>query len=51
MLNLDTVQVSQLLKAALQATGKPLLTNSHYFDQGMYPTHKDQIITLRSRTG
>lgn len=46
MLSLDTVQVSQLLKAARQATGKPLLTKGYYFDQGMRPTHKDQIIAL-----
>ena len=46
MLTLDTVQVSQLLKAARQATGKPLLTKGYYFDQGMRPTHKDQIIAL-----
>jgi len=46
MLNLSTVQVSQLLKAARQATGKPLLTKGYYFDQGMRPTHKHQIITL-----
>ena len=46
MLSLDTVQVSKLLKAARQATGKPLLTKDYYFDQGMRPTHKDQIIAL-----
>jgi hypothetical protein len=46
MLSLDTVQVSQLLKAARKATGKPLLTKGYYFDQGVRPTHKDQIIAL-----
>jgi hypothetical protein len=46
MLSLDTVKVSQLLKAARQATGKSLLTKGYYFDQGMRPTHKDQIIAL-----
>jgi hypothetical protein len=46
MLNLGTVQVSQLLKAARQATGKPLLTKGYYFDQGMCPSHKGQIIAL-----
>lgn len=46
MLNLSTVQVSQLLKAARQATGKPLLTKGYYFDQGMRPTHKHEIIAL-----
>ena len=46
MLNLNTVQVSLLLKAARQATGKPLLTKGYYFDQGMRPSHKDQIVAL-----
>jgi hypothetical protein len=46
MLSLNTVQVSKLLQAARQATGKPLLTKGYYFDQGMRPTHKDQIIAL-----
>lgn len=46
MLNLDTVQVSLLLQKARQATGKPLLTKGYYFDQGMRPTHKDEIIAL-----
>lgn len=46
MLTLDTVQVSQLLQAARRETGKPLLTKGYYFDQGMRPTHKDQIIAL-----
>lgn len=46
ILNLDTVRVSQLLKAARKATGRPLLTKGYYFDQGMRPTHKREIITL-----
>ena len=46
MLNLSTVQVSRLLKDARKATGKPLLTKGYYFDQGVRPTHKDQIIAL-----
>ena len=46
MLSLNTVQVSMLLKAARQTTGKPLLTKGYYFDQGMRPSHKDQIIAL-----
>ena len=46
MLNLSTVQVSQLLSAARQATGKSLLTKGYYFDQGMRPTHKHEIIAL-----
>ena len=46
MLGLTTVQVSQLLKAARKATGKPLPTKGYYFDQGMRPTHKRPIIAL-----
>lgn len=46
MLNLSTVQVSRLLKDARKVTGKPLLTKGYYFDQGVRPTHKDQIIAL-----
>jgi len=46
MLGLTTVQVSQLLKEARQTTGKPLLTKGYYFDQGMRPTHKKEIIAL-----
>jgi hypothetical protein len=46
MLGLSTVQVSQLLAEARRATGKPLLTKGYYFDQGMRPTHKDEIIAL-----
>ena len=46
MFNLGRVQVSQLLKAARQATGKPLLTKGYYFDQGVRPTHKTEIIAL-----
>jgi hypothetical protein len=44
MLGLSTVKVSQLLKQARQATGKSLLTKGYFFDQGMRPTHKDEII-------
>ena len=46
MLNLSPVQVSLLLKRARQTTGKALLTKGYYFDQGLRPTHKDQIIAL-----
>lgn len=44
MLGLTTVQVSQLLKEARQTTGKPLPTKGYYFDQGMRPSHKADII-------
>lgn len=46
MLSLTTGQVSQLLTAARQQTGKALTTKGHYFDQGMRPTHKAEIIGL-----
>ena len=46
MLNLSTPQVSQALAAVRQATGKPLLTKGYYFDQGVRPTHKHEIIAL-----
>jgi len=47
MFNLhNTSYASRLLKAARKATGKPLLTKGYYFDQGMRPTHKAEIIAL-----
>lgn len=46
MLGLTTVQISQLLQDARQNTGKQLLTKGYFFDQGLRPTHKAQIVTL-----
>lgn len=46
MLGSTTEQISRLLRQARAETGKPLLTKGHYFDQGMRPTHKKEIITL-----
>ena len=46
MFGLTTVDVSLLLKEARAATGKQLITKGYYFDQGMRPTHKADIITL-----
>jgi hypothetical protein len=46
MLNQDTVQISKLLKEARLEMGKELPTKGYYFDQGMRPTHKDEIIAL-----
>lgn len=46
MLGLTTIQVSQLLTEARRMMGKPLLTKGYYFDQGMRPTHKAEIIAL-----
>jgi hypothetical protein len=46
MLGLTTVNASQLLAEARCTTGKSLLTKGYYFDQGMRPTHKSDIIAL-----
>lgn len=46
MLGLTTVDVSLLLKEARATTGKELMTKGYYFDQGMRPTHKAEIIAL-----
>jgi hypothetical protein len=46
LLGLTTVQVSQLLQEARLLSGKPLLTKGYYFDQGLRPSHKDEIIAL-----
>lgn len=46
MLGLSTVQISQLLSQARESTGKALPTMGYYFDLGMKPTHKVEIITL-----
>ena len=46
MFSLPRKRVGQLLQQARQLTGKPLLTKGYYFDQGMRPTHKAEIIAL-----
>jgi hypothetical protein len=46
LLNWDTVQVSQALQEIRTRTGEPCLTVGYYFDQGMRPTHKTEVITL-----
>lgn len=46
MLGLTTVQVSRMLASVRHSTGKPLTTKGYYFDQGMRPTHKIEIIAL-----
>ena len=46
LLGPGTSQISQLMAQARQETGKPLVTKGYYFDQGMRPTHKAQIIAL-----
>ena len=46
MVGLNTVQVSKLLSEARQKTGQPLATMGYYFDLGMKPTHKAEIVQL-----
>lgn len=46
MLGSTTEEISRLLKKARAETGKPLLTKGYFFDQGMRPTHKKEIVTL-----
>jgi hypothetical protein len=46
MVGLTARDVSALLKIARQQTGKPLTTKGQYFDIGMKPTHKCEIIEL-----
>lgn len=46
MLGLSNNQVSHLLQEARQETAKALLTKGYYFDQGVRPTHKAEIIQL-----
>lgn len=41
---LSTEVVSRLLAEARQETGKPLLTKGYYFDQGVRPTHKAEVV-------
>ena len=44
MTGIDIVQVSHLLQAARDETNQPLPTMGYYFDQGMKPTHKAEIV-------
>ena len=46
MLGLTIKEISKLIRQAREATQKPLLTKGHYFDIGMKPTHKAQVIEL-----
>lgn len=49
LLGVDNRQIGQLLARARRETGQPLMTKGYYFDQGMRPTHKAQIIALYER--
>ena len=46
LVGLTTIEISKLLAEARELTGKPLPTMGYYFDQGMRPTHKAEIIAL-----
>lgn len=42
----DDATVSKLLQETRTETGKALVTKGYYFDQGVQPTHKAEIIAL-----
>jgi len=46
MLGLTPVVVCAHLREARLATGKPLVTKGYFFDQGVQPSHKAEIIAL-----
>jgi hypothetical protein len=46
MLGRTTSRISQLLNELRHQTGKSLLTKGYYFDQGLRPSHKAQVIAL-----
>jgi hypothetical protein len=46
MLRCSNKYISNLLKELRQETGKELMTKGYYFDQGMRPTHKAEIVAL-----
>lgn len=46
MLGRDDTSICRLLAELRQETGKPLLTKGYYFDQGVRPSHKVEIIAL-----
>jgi hypothetical protein len=46
MLGRTSSQISRLVNDLRQETGKPLLTKGYYFDQGVRPTHKAEVVAL-----
>lgn len=46
LLGISSQRVSDLLGELREETGKSLLTKGYYFDQGVKPTHKAEIIEL-----
>ena len=49
LLGLKIEQISKLLAEARRETGKPLHTKGYFFDQGMRPSHKAEVIDLYER--
>jgi hypothetical protein len=49
MLGRSAGQIGNLLKELRQETGHPLPTKGYYFDQGVRPTHKAEIVALYER--
>lgn len=46
MLGRNDSTISKMLKELRQETGKTLLTKGYFFDQGVRPTHKAEIVSL-----
>jgi hypothetical protein len=46
MLGITTIEISKWLQQIRKETGKSLPTKGYYFDQGMRPTHKEEILSL-----
>jgi hypothetical protein len=46
MLGRTASQISRLVNDLRQETGKPLLTKGYFFDQGVRPTHKAEVVAL-----
>ena len=46
MLGRTSSQISRLVNELRQETGQPLLTKGYYFDQGVRPTHKAEVVAL-----
>jgi hypothetical protein len=46
MLGRTSSQISHLLTDLRQETGKSLLTKGYFFDQGVRPTHKAEVVAL-----
>jgi len=49
MMGLTMGQIGEMLRTMRQEIGKPLPTKGYYFDQGMRPSHKAEVIALYER--